>query len=54
MNDQFSGVVRHILTIGAGVLIQRGYLDESSAEAIIGGVLAIVGVVWSWRAKKTT
>jgi hypothetical protein len=54
MNDQFSGVVRHVLTIAAGVLIQRGVLDESSAEAIIGGVIAILGVVWSWRSKKPT
>ena len=54
MNDQFSGVVRHVLTIAAGVLIQRGVLDESSAEAIIGGVIAILGVAWSWRSKKPT
>jgi hypothetical protein len=54
MNDQVSGVVRHVLTIAAGVLIQRGVLDESSAEAIVGGVIAILGVVWSWRSKKPT
>jgi hypothetical protein len=54
MNDQFSGVVRHVLTIAAGVLIQRGVLDESSAEAIVGGVIAILGVAWSWRSKKPT
>jgi hypothetical protein len=54
MNDQFSGVVRHVLTIAAGVLIQRGVLDESSAEAIVGGVIAIIGVAWSWRSKKPT
>jgi fatty acid desaturase len=53
MNDQVSGVVRHVLTIAAGVLIQRGVLDESSAEAIVGGVIAILGVVWSWRSEKT-
>ena len=51
MNDQVSGVVRHVLTIAAGVLIQRGVLDESSAEAIVGGVIAILGVAWSWRSK---
>ena len=53
MNDQVSGVVRHVLTIAAGVLIQRGLLDESSAEAIVGGVIAILGVAWSWRSKVT-
>lgn len=51
MNDQVSGVVRHVLTIAAGVLIQRGVLDESSAEAIVGGVIAMIGVAWSWRSK---
>jgi len=51
MNEKTSGIIRHVLTIAAGVLIQRGMLDESSAEAIVGGLIAMIGVAWSWRAK---
>jgi hypothetical protein len=53
MNDQISGVVRHVLTIAAGVLIQRGVLDESSAEAIVGGVIALLVRRGHGEAEKT-
>lgn len=44
---QVLGVIRHILTFGAGFLIAKGKLDASGAESIIGGLLAVVGGVWS-------
>jgi len=44
---QILGVLRHILTFGAGFLIAKGKLDASGAESIIGGLLAVVGGVWS-------
>lgn len=51
MNEKTSGIIRHVLTIAAGVLIQRGVIDESSAEAIVGGLIAVIGIAWSWRSK---
>lgn len=50
--DQFLGVLRHILTTVAGMAVAKGYLDDSSATAIVGGVIAILGVVWSYKSKK--
>jgi hypothetical protein len=41
------GVARHLLTFGAGYLVARGFLDESTAEVLIGAVLNIIGVSWS-------
>lgn len=36
--------LRHLLTIGAGLLVHKGLVDASDAETISGGVAAIVGV----------
>jgi hypothetical protein len=41
------GVVRHLLTFGAGYLVARGFIDESTAEALVGAVLTLIGVGWS-------
>jgi hypothetical protein len=53
MNDQISGVVRHVGYHCGWCTDPTGpVLDESSAEAIVGGVIAIIGVAWSWRPRK--
>lgn len=41
------GIARHILTTLGGVLITKGYVDSGATEAIIGGLIAAAGVVWS-------
>lgn len=46
------GLVRHILTIGAGALASRGVIGENEVETTVGAVLAIVGIVWSAIDKK--
>lgn len=37
-------LIRHALTIGAGILVNKGLVDASGAEAITGGVLAVAGI----------
>ena len=40
-------LVRHLLTGAAGWMVAKGYADAATTEAIIGGVLALIGVGWS-------
>lgn len=50
--DQVLGLVRHLLTTLAGMAVAKGYADDSTATTIVGGAVALVGVVWSLVAKK--
>lgn len=48
-----AGVVRHVLTGIGGVFAAKYAIDGGTMDAIIGGVTALVGVVWSiWDKKK--
>lgn len=44
-------IIRHLLTSAGAVLVARGYTDAGTTEAIVGGVLAVVGLALSWRDK---
>lgn len=46
--DVVLGFVRHLLTLGAGLLIAKGYVDESMTNELIGAVMTIVGFGWSY------
>jgi hypothetical protein len=50
--DQLLGILRHVLTTVAGMAVAKGYTDDSTATAIVGGIVAFVGVVWSYKSKK--
>lgn len=50
--DIVLGIIRHVLTIGAGVLVTKGLTDSGGAETIVGSLVGIVGVVWSIFSKK--
>jgi hypothetical protein len=50
--EQFLGVVRHILTFVGGILVMRGQLDTLGQEQLIGSVMTLAGVVWSYWIKK--
>jgi hypothetical protein len=41
-----SGVLRHVLTYGAGALVTGGYLTDSEAAQGIGAAMALVGLAW--------
>lgn len=46
--DFFFSLARHILTAGAGWLVAKGFADAATAETLIGGIMAALGVGWSW------
>jgi hypothetical protein len=50
--EQIAGLIRHFLTFGAGYLTSHGVATESDATAAVSGVVAIIGIIWSWAAKK--
>lgn len=54
MNPELAGLIRHALTMVGAVLVTRGYTDATAMDAIVGGVLAVVGVAWSMWAKRGT
>lgn len=39
-------LIRSILKIGAGFFVAKGYTDESNAEIIIAGLVALASVIW--------
>jgi hypothetical protein len=51
--EQFAGVARHILTVIAGIIVSKGYTDESTATTIVAGVVAALTVFWSIKSKGT-
>jgi hypothetical protein len=50
--DFVLSLARHALTAVGAILMQRGYADAATVEAIIGGVLAVVGLGMSYKDKK--
>lgn len=49
--DQWSGVVRHVLTIVGTILVSKGVFDDSNWTIISGSVLSIFALIWSIRTK---
>jgi hypothetical protein len=45
--EQILGILRHSLTFLGGLLVMRGVVDETTATEIIGGVITLVGTIWS-------
>jgi len=41
------GLVRHTLTGLAGVFIAKGWVDAEISNEVIGGVILLIGAVWS-------
>lgn len=53
VKEQVLGLVRHALTFVGGLLIAKGLLSDSNATDLIGGLMTVVGTVWSVLSKKT-
>jgi hypothetical protein len=49
--DFILSLVRHLLTGVGSVFMARGYADSATVEAVIGGVLALVGLGLSYKDK---
>jgi hypothetical protein len=45
--EQVLGIVRHTLTFVGGIVIAKGIADEAVVTEIVGGVVALVGAIWS-------
>lgn len=41
------GIIRHVLTFGAGFVVAKGYIDDATAQQVIGAIMAVLGTVWS-------
>lgn len=52
--EQILGIIRHGLTFVGGILVIRGYIDETIVAEIIGGLMTLVGTIWSVFSKKIT
>jgi hypothetical protein len=52
MKEILQGLIRHVLTTVGGGLVASGAIGSSDLEAIIGGVLALFGIIWSVISKK--
>lgn len=52
MNEIVLGLIRHLLTMGGGALVTKGYLDESALPEIVGAILTLIGAAWSIAHKR--
>lgn len=50
--EQILGITRHGLTFVGGVLVTLGLLNEGMVSELIGGIMTLVGGVWSVAIKK--
>lgn len=51
--DQVMGIIRHTLTFVGGILVMKGLLSDAMSTEIIGGVMSLVGAIWSVMSKKS-
>jgi len=52
--EMVSGIVRHILTFGGGLIVAKGVTDENTMMTIVSGLVALAGVGWSMFVKSKT
>lgn len=45
--EKVLGVIRHTLTFVGGLLVMKGLVDEALSTEIIGGIITLVGSIWS-------
>lgn len=48
--EKILGLIRHILTTVGGSGLFAGYASQDEVTAIVGGVVALAGAIWSWLA----
>ena len=52
MKAQILGLVRHALTFAGGIIVAKGLVSDALVGEILGGVMTIVGSIWSIASKK--
>lgn len=50
--EQFLGVLRHVLTFIGGILVVKGWIDETLITETVGAISTLVGTLWSVFTKK--
>jgi hypothetical protein len=50
--EKVLGLLRHTLTFVGGILIAKGLVDETLVAELVGGLITIIGGVWSVLVKK--
>jgi len=53
MKDQILGLIRHALTFVGGIIVAKGLVDDVLFQEIAGGVMTLVGAIWSVASKKS-
>jgi len=49
MTNQIASAIRSVLKVIGGALVAKGYTDDSTLEIVIAGIIAAVGIGWSWK-----
>jgi hypothetical protein len=49
---QLLGIIRHVLTFAGGIAIAKGIVDQAMATEIVGAIVTIIGIVWSFIEKE--
>lgn len=52
LKNTLLGVVRHVVTYGAGFLSANGWITGEQEQGLIGSVLFLASLVWSSLSKK--
>jgi len=47
MNEYTASLLRHLFTSLGAILIAKGYADSAIVEALAGGAVAVVGIIWA-------
>lgn len=45
--EQVLGIVRHSLTFAGGILVTKGLIDDATSMELIGGIMTLIGSIWS-------
>lgn len=45
--EQVLGIIRHVLTFAGGTIVAKGYATDGEITQIIGGVITLIGSIWS-------
>lgn len=51
--EQIMGLVRHILTFVGGIIVANGVASETITTDLVGGLMTVIGSVWSILSKKS-
>lgn len=50
--EQVMGLIRHAFTFIGGFIISRGLVTEGVYADIVGGLMTLIGGIWSLASKK--